>query len=235
MSGATVSEFLDYWRNEGEAYVRGGDYEWMAALVPGQRVLEIGCGLGFGSAALAARGLQVLAVDSQPECLAATRERLGEAAGRVGLIQADVAALNAEQLAAIEEFAPDTVVCWLMGAPSATTGATANDGGQAVATYREGVHRQVAELAARLPSVRALHLVDRTAIPWQAKDIGRDTLVRYHLGKTLAGLPFVAERRNALYRKLEGSLMDLAQIRRSHPSLKGVIPTLASLLAERKK
>jgi len=236
MSGATVSEFLAYWRNEGEAYVRCGDYEWMAALVPGRRVLEIGCGLGFGSAALAARGLDVLAIDSLPECLVATRERLGdEAADRIRLMQADVAALAAEQLAAIEEFAPDVVVCWLMGAPSATTGATASDSGQAVAAYREGVHRQVAELAVRLPSVRALHLVDRTAIPWQAKDIGRDTLVRYHLGKTLAGLPFVAERRNALYRKLEGSLMDLAQIRRSHPSLKGVVPTLASLLVERKK
>ena len=147
---------------------------------------------------------------------------------------ADVTALDAGQLATIQEFAPDVVVCWLMGAPSATTGATASDGGQAVAAYREGVHRRVAELAAQLPSVRALHLVDRTAIPWQAKDIGRDTLVRYHLGKTLLDLPFVAERRNALYRKLEGSLMDLAQMRRSHPSLKGVVPTLASLLAERK-
>ena len=62
MSGATVSEFLAYWRNEGEAYVRCGDYEWMAALVPGRRILEIGCGLGFGSAALAARGLDVLAI-----------------------------------------------------------------------------------------------------------------------------------------------------------------------------
>jgi SAM-dependent methyltransferase len=234
MSGATVSEFLAYWRNEGEAYVRCGDYEWMAALVPGRRVLEIGCGLGFGSAALAARGLDVLAIDSLPECLVATSERLGEAAGRVGLMLADVTALDDGQVATVHDFAPDVVVCWLMGAPSATTGAAASDGGQAVAAYREGVHRRVAELAARLPSVRALHFVDRTAIPWQAKDIGRDTLVRYHLGKTLAGLPFVAERRNALYRKLEGSLMDLAQIRRSHPSLKGVVPTLASLLAERK-
>jgi SAM-dependent methyltransferase len=206
----------------------------MAALVPGRRVLEIGCGLGFGSAALAARGLEVLAIDSLPECLAATRERLGEVAGKVGLMQADVTALDAGQVAMAHDFAPDVVVCWLMGAPSATTGATASDGGQAVAAYREGVHRRVAELAAQLPSVRALHLVDRTAIPWQAKDIGRDTLVRYHLGKTLLDLPFVAERRNARYRKLEGSLMDLAQIRRSHPSLKGVVPTLASLLAERK-
>ena len=234
MSGATVSEFLAYWRNEGEAYVRSGDYEWMAALVPGQRVLEIGCGLGFGSAALAARGMDVLAIDSLPECLAATGERLGAAADGIRLMLADVTALDAGQLATIQEFAPDVVVCWLMGAPSATTGANASDGGQAVAAYREGVHRQVAELAARLPSVCALHLVDRTAIPWQAKDIGRDTLVRYHLCKTLLDLPFVAERRNALYRKLEGSLMDLALIRRSHPSLKGVVPTLASLLAERK-
>jgi SAM-dependent methyltransferase len=234
MSGATVTEFLDYWRNEGEAYVRCGDYDWMAGLVPGRRVLEIGCGLGFGTAALGARGLEVLAIDSLAECLAATRERLGDAAGRIRLMLADVTALDAAQVATVHDFAPDVVVCWLMGAPSATTGAAANDGGQAVAAYREGVHRRVAELAARLPSVRALHLVDRTAIPWQAKDIGRDTLVRYHLGKTLLDLPFVAERRNALYRKLEGSLMDLAQIRRSHPSLKGVVPTLASLLAERK-
>ncbi|MGB9355610.1 MAG: class I SAM-dependent methyltransferase, partial [Azonexus sp.] len=125
MSGATVSEFLAYWESEGEAYVRCGDYDWMAGLVPGRRVLEIGCGLGFGTAALAARGLAVLALDSLPECLAATRERLGDAAGQIGLMQADVAALAAEQLAAIEEFAPDVVVCWLMGAPSATTGAMA--------------------------------------------------------------------------------------------------------------
>ena len=54
----------------------------MAGLVPGRRVLEIGCGLGFGTAALAARGLEVLAIDSLPECLAATRERLGDAAGQ---------------------------------------------------------------------------------------------------------------------------------------------------------
>ena len=234
MSGATISEFLDYWHQEGEAYVRAGDYEWMAALVPGQRVLEIGCGLGFGSVALVARGLDVLAIDSLPECLDATRERLSGEAAKVKLLQADVGALEAGQMTAIVEFSPDVVVCWLMGAPATTTGAVGGDGGQAVAAYREGVHRQVAELAAQLPSVRALHFVDRTAIAWQAKDVGRDTLVKYHLGKTLLGLPFVAERRNALYRKLEGSLVDLASIRRSHPSLRNVVPVLASLLAERK-
>ncbi len=234
MSGTTVVEFLAYWQKEGDAYVRRGDYEWMAAQVPGQRILEIGCGLGFGTQALVGRGLAVLAIDTLPECLAATRERLGDTDNGVTFIQADIAALAAEQQAVIAIFAPDTVVCWLMGAPADTTGAAAGDGGEAVVAYRESVHRQVAELAAVLPSVRWLHLVDRTAIPWQAKDIGRDTLVNYHLGKTLRDLPFSAQRGNALYRKLEGSTLEMAQLRRAYPSLKGVVPTLASLMAERK-
>jgi hypothetical protein len=121
-----------------------------------------------------------------------------------------------------------------MGAPADTTGAAGHDEGQRVAAYRESVHRATAELAARLPSVRTLHIVDRTAIPWQAKDIGRETLVRYHSGKTLAGLPFVAGTKGALYRKLEGDALELAQLRRAYPAVKGVTPVLASLLAERK-
>lgn len=236
MSGATIADFIEYWQDEGEAYVRRGDYDWMASLVPGRRVLEIGCGVGFGTAALVRRGLAVLAVDSLDECLAAAQARLEAAipGAQAQWLRAEVTHLDEGARGAIEAFAPDTVVCWLMGAPAETTGASATDAGQAVAAYREKVHRAVAELAASLPAVRHLHYVDRTAIPWQAKDIGRDTLVRYHLGKTLAELPFTAERRNALYRKLEDNVVDLAEIRRSHPSLKSVVPTLASLVIERK-
>jgi len=232
VSGTTVAEFLGYWETEGAAYVRHGDYDWMAALVPGKRVLEIGCGLGFGTQALAERGLAVLAIDTLEECLAASELRT-QGQG-VSYLLADVAALDETQRRAISSFAADCVVCWLMGAPADTTGATAHDGGQAVAAYRETVHRKVAELAASLPSVKSLHLVDRTAIPWQAKDIGRDTLVRYHSGKTLLDLPFTADRQHALYRKLGDNVVDMAQRRRPHPALKSVVPTLASLLAERK-
>ena len=232
MSGATVADFIGYWEVEGLAYAKRGDYEWMAALVPGKRILEIGCGVGFATQALAARGFSVLAIDSLAECLAASQARVeGQ---DVSFMAADLTALSDEARGRIAAFSPDTVVCWLMGAPAETTGATPTDAGQAVAAYREKLHRLVAELAASLPTVRALHFVDRTAIPWQAKDIGRDTLVRYHLGKTLVDLPFGAERRNALYRKLDDNALDMVQIRKSHPSLKSVVPTLASLLAERK-
>lgn len=232
MSGTSIAEFLGYWETEGAAYVLHGDYDWMASLVPGKRVLEIGCGLGFGTQALAARGLAVMAVDTLDACLAASQRKTeGQS---VSFLLADVCSLSEEQRQAIVDFAPDCVVCWLMGAPAATTGAAQHDGGQAVAAYRESVHRKVAELAASLPAVKTLHLVDRTAIPWQAKDIGRDTLVRYHGGKTLTNLPFIADRRNALYRKLGENVVDMAPMRRPHPALKSVVPTLASLLVERK-
>jgi hypothetical protein len=120
-----------------------------------------------------------------------------------------------------------------MGAPAETTGAVATDAGRAVIVYREKIHRLVAELAAGLPTVRWLHFIDRTAIPWQAKDIGRETLVSYHSAKTLLDLPFAAERQHAIFRKLGDE--SVPQNRTMHPSLKGVVPTLASLLAERKK
>jgi SAM-dependent methyltransferase len=234
VSGQTIAEFMAYWEAEGQAYVRRGDYDWMAAQVPGRRVLEIGCGVGFSTAALLRRGLAVLAVDSLAECLEVTRQRAG--GGDLSLLQADVVALSDEQSATIAAFQPDSVVCWLMGAPAEVTGASASEAGQqAVSAYRERLHRLVAELASNLPSVRTLHLVDRTAIPWQAKDIGRDTLVRYHNEKTLRDLPFAGERRHALYRKIDDGVAPMAQFRKSHPALKSVVPTLASLLAERKQ
>jgi SAM-dependent methyltransferase len=233
MSGVGVADFLGYWEAEGQTYVRRGDYEWMASLVPGKRVLEIGCGHGFSTQALAKRGLAVLSIESLEECLALARPRV--AGSDVSLMRADVSALTNAQRAAIEAFAPDTVVCWLMGAPAEITGAVPTDAGKAVIAYREKIHRVVSELAASLPTVHFLHLVDRTVIPWQAKDIGRDTLVGYHNGKTFADLPFAGERRQALYRKLEDSPAEMARMMKSHPSLKGAVPTLASLLAERKK
>ncbi len=232
MSGADSGEFLAYWEAEGLAYSRRGDYDWMASLVPGRRVLEIGCGVGFGTAALVHAGKAVFAIDTLPACLERTREKL-PAGAEATLALGDVADPTPELRAAIAAFAPETVVCWLMGAPADVTGAASADAGRAVAAYREKAHRAVAELAAALPGVGAVHLVDRTAIPWQAKDIGRDTLVQYHGGKTFQGLPFAAERRQALYRKLEEGGAQFAQLRRSHPALKSVVPVLASLLAER--
>ncbi len=236
MSGATIEEFLGYWESEGAHYVRRGDYDWMAAQIPPGRVLEIGCGPGFGTQALLRRGCEVLALESLPACIEASAARCG--ATGVLFEVGDVLDLNPAQLARMEAFSPVAVVCWLMGAPATVTGAAASDGVRAVVAYRERVHRAVAELAARLPSVHLLHVVDRTLIAWQAKDLGRDTLVNYHLGKTLSGLPFAATRSQALYRKMDDNTVNAAQGRKMTPALRGAmsgaVPVLASLLATRR-
>ncbi len=222
----SLQDFLDYWQEEGARYARQGDYAWMAAQLAASRVLEIGCGPGFGTAALFNAGKAVLALENIPECVAKAQI---EAPG-AQFLAADVCDLSVAAETEIAAFAPTAVVCWLMGAPATQTGAQAGDSGRAVVAYREKIHRAVAELAARLPSVQQLHFVDRTVIHWQAKETGRSVLARYHLEKTLAGLPFTTDVRQALYRKLSDGPRPGAR----HPMLPpGSVPVLASLLAER--
>lgn len=239
-----AQDFIGYWESEGAAYARRGDYAWMADRLSGlgtgtgetKRVLEIGCGVGFGTEALLSAGHSVLAVDILPACLTVAEARakaLGLFSERATFQLLDVEHVSEETRASLEAFAPNAVVCWLMGAPQDMTGASEGDAGRAVAQYRERLHRVVASLSASLASVRLLHLVDRTVIPWQAKDLARDTLVRYHLSKTTLDLPWQAVRADALYRKMAVPDVDLGALRQRHAALKSATPALASLCLRR--
>jgi hypothetical protein len=241
MSAPDVQGFIEYWELEGAEYAQRGDYVWMAEQFPQQqdsqglrvpqRVLEIGCGVGFGTAALIDAGYVVFAMDVLPACLEQTGRRV--VSDRLMLQVADLENLSGEVNKILQHFAPDVVVCWLMGAPQDMTGAVQGDAGKAVAVYREKIHRRVAELASQLTTVQRLHFVDRTVIPWQAKDLARDTLVRYHLGKTTLDLPWQAVRSDAIYRKMAVPDANLADLRKSHPNLKSATATLASLCLRR--
>lgn len=220
------------WQQEGEKHERAGDYAWMAERLSGGRVLEIGCGVGYGSRALQARGHAVLAIEPEADCIAIAAARCGEAARPSGdsveFLQASVDGLDDTQRARIADFAPEWVVCWLMGAPEGALDASLPPA-QAVQKYREAVHRQVAELASRLPSVRGVQLCDRTAFPWKIKDTARQTLVFYHQATTFAGLPFSMTVTDAVYRKLD---------ERNWPSagprpVSGLVPVLGALLAHK--
>jgi 2-polyprenyl-3-methyl-5-hydroxy-6-metoxy-1,4-benzoquinol methylase len=54
-------------------------YEWIAERVPGQRVIDMACGEGYGSAVLARRAAHVTGVDANPEAHEHARLRYGAA------------------------------------------------------------------------------------------------------------------------------------------------------------
>ncbi|MBO0807937.1 MAG: class I SAM-dependent methyltransferase [Actinobacteria bacterium] len=91
----------------------GGLYQSVASLVPGTgEILDVGCGTGGVTAALAAPGRQVTGIDRSPQMLAVARRKLAAQiqAGQVSLRQLSITGLE-------REFAPssfDALVCCLV-------------------------------------------------------------------------------------------------------------------------
>jgi predicted RNA methylase len=222
------------WRDEAEKHARAGDYAWMAGLVEGARVLEIGCGAGFGTAALAALpARRVLVLEREAEVLAAAQTHLAEAglATNCEWMAGDVIALSDEALGRIRAFAPDWIVCWMMGVPDEALD-KALPHPRAVQQALQQTHRALGELAAKLASVQVVHLVDRTAFPWKIKDTARETLVMVHSATSFAGSPFTCAKADAIYRKLDPITWPQG-VARGAAGLAGVVPVLGSLVARR--
>lgn len=220
------------WTDEGERHWRAGDYAWMAAQVGPRRVLEIGCGAGFGTLALVKAGASVLSLEPEAACRELTAARLAASGSGSSLLATAVGQeLPPETRQAIIDFAPEWVVCWLMGGSDEAVRASAPNAPrhQAVQAFREAAHRHATELAASLPSVTAIHLVDRTAFPWKIKDTARDTLVLYHTATTFKDTPFSLRKEDTMYRKLDGT----AWPEMSGRSGGGIVPVLGSLIARR--
>jgi hypothetical protein len=220
---------VERWRQEAEIHQRCGDYQWMAERLPGSRVVEVGCGAGFGTAAIAARGCRVAVIEPLVRC----REWVTTAGLPAVelLLDVPVEALTDEQRDRLAAFAPDAIVCWLAGgseAQIAAAGMPPDAGGQRVKAFREAMHRNVARLAVALPTVKAVHLVDRSAFAWQIRDVARDTLVGYHAATTFKALPFAIDRAEALYRRLDAGRWSTELQRRG-----GATPVLGSLVARR--
>src|SRR3954463_118570 len=79
-------------------------YAWAGALAPGRRVLDAGCGLGYGAAMLAdARAESVAAVDVAAEIVDVARDEVGD---RVTFEVADLRSLP------FDDDAFDLVVCY---------------------------------------------------------------------------------------------------------------------------
>lgn len=69
--------YIKSWGINSEGHLAQGHYTWMAERVKGfPRTLEIGCGVGYSTLALLQQGHTVVCVEENPQCIAATRQRL---------------------------------------------------------------------------------------------------------------------------------------------------------------
>lgn len=218
-----LDQTLERWREEAAGLAREGAYGWLASRVPGRRILEVGCGFGASTTALKHAGKDVFALDNRMDCLEATRDKVDGL--MLGL--ADVRHYDERLLADLNEFAPDAVVCWMAGAP-------ADDLPRDVpATYatmqhRLDLQRAVVALASRLPTVRTVHLADRTAFPWKMKDAGRQTWSRMLQAAVVAGSAFMLDEKDIAFRKLA-----LVQPLSGSSALAGVVPVLGEAAFKR--
>ena len=82
-------DYIKHWKKNAEQHFRDGDYDWVASLVKksdAQRILEIGCGVGYSTLALAHRGIQALSLDSIPEAIEETLNLLNSYGVSVGIL-----------------------------------------------------------------------------------------------------------------------------------------------------
>ena len=82
-------DYIKHWKKNAEQHFKDGDYDWVASLVEksgAQRVIEIGCGVGYSTLALANRGIQTLSIDPIPEAISATKELLTRYDVSVGIL-----------------------------------------------------------------------------------------------------------------------------------------------------
>lgn len=206
---------LARWQRESLQLARCGLYNWLAQRIPGQRVLEIGCGFGASTSALSQCGKTVFALDNRMDCLEATRQKVPDAT--YGL--ADVHHYDERLLDDLQAFSPDAVVCWLAGAPAESLPREV-PAAYAVMQHRLVLQQAVVRLAARLESVRTVHLADRTAFPWKMKDTGRQTMAKMIETTVIVDAPFTLTDADVQFRKIPESNSVATT------ALQGVVPVI---------
>lgn len=189
---------LQRWRTESGDLERLGVYDWLTHRVDSDRVLEIGCGFGASTAALVRGGKCVFALDSRMECLEATQHAVPQATLGV----ADVLHYDERLVADLHAFGPQAVVCWLAGAPASALPRDVPPQ-YAVMQHRLQLQQAVIQLASRLPTVRTVHLADRTAFPWKMKDAGRKTMAGMITAAVIGEAPFTLSEADVQFKKIE--------------------------------
>jgi hypothetical protein len=106
--------YADRWEKESASFEAGQVYAWLSGIAPKENVLEIGVGVGLGTAALAV-GRRVLGVDNNEHLASKARERIAATGIDASIVVMDLLAPTPEGVGEIQAFAPTGIAAWLLG------------------------------------------------------------------------------------------------------------------------
>ena len=101
-------DYINRWSKNAEQHFKDGDYDWVASLVEksgAKTILEIGCGVGLSTLALANREIHTLSIDPIPEAIEETKKLLKLHGISVGILgEEGKPGMLLKQIDAIENF-----------------------------------------------------------------------------------------------------------------------------------
>lgn len=113
-----AKDYAEQWNISAKFFYEQGYYSWMAQKVEKmQTVIEVGCGTGYSTLALAENGHTVIAVDKNHDCIVSAKQLLtdkGYTEDDVIFVEGDIAEDTfRNHLASTFDF--DVVLCWNIG------------------------------------------------------------------------------------------------------------------------
>lgn len=188
-----ATTYPDHWARESRVNEGQGIYRALANITPNQRTLEIGCGIGLGTVALA-RTRPVLAIDNNPKLIKLARRTVRDAGVGAELLHNDVFTVIAPTANAIASFAPDGIVCWFAGShPDDVDRRTSPNLPMAERPkqYRENIEDRLLLPPLCADSVEWIHLANRVGVATAASlsDVVQATTDDYN-SYMLKGSPF---------------------------------------------
>lgn len=161
-----ANTYPDHWTRESRTNEDQGIYAALADIAPAERTLEIGCGIGLSTIALA-RSRPVLSIDNNPKLIALARQSIRDAGLGAEFLQQDVFSVTAPMASQIATFAPDGIVCWFAGShPDDVTRrkSPALSPPERPKQYRENLEDRLVQAPLCGPSVKWIHLANRVGV-----------------------------------------------------------------------
>lgn len=109
--------YAEKWKTSSKLFEEKGYYKWMSSKVKAyNRILEIGCGSGYSTLALANDGHEVLVVEKNCECTLMTQKLLQDSGygEKVSFLEGDII-LPIFRNNLIKNNNVDVVICWNPG------------------------------------------------------------------------------------------------------------------------